>query len=443
VWIELLKAAGDLAPGFHDIADENMARGYIASGLAKDAGDGPDKIILQRSLATLRTELSGVVREAAAGIREAALAVSPGRIDAGDQQADKTKGLTDFLRCIFTAETSRDRDAQGVAYNRLVTDYGAKRAMGEGAGATGGYSTTVQIETQILKVAAETAIVRPRAQIVPLGAREVYWPALDQYRVPAPGQSASFGGVQVYRKGENVSRVESDPSLTQVKLVAQDITALAAIGRDYMADSATPVDSLITDLMGGAIGWREDWEAFNGTGSGMMQGVYTAACTIQVTRAGGAGTPTFTYADATNMLKYIMPSSRARLCWVTHPYMLQVIQNMVDGNGRLIFVPNINPGMSTASVAPPGTLLGLPIFVSEKAPAPGNTGDVSLNDFGSYLLGTRSGLEIGLSEHFAFDKDEIYFRAKLRNDGQPWLKRAMYLADGSAANKVSAFVVLV
>ena len=78
-WIELTSQVGDKKPGeFMDVAD-NVARSYVDAGLAKDAGDGPDKIILQRSMEHLRSTMSNFTRDVAASVRAAADEVSATR----------------------------------------------------------------------------------------------------------------------------------------------------------------------------------------------------------------------------------------------------------------------------------------------------------------------------------------------------------------------------
>lgn len=100
---------------------------------------------------------------------------------------------------------------------------------------------------------------------------------------------------------------------------------------------------------------------------------------------------------------------------------------------------------------PAGYLLGDPVFLSEKVPAPSTNVNTTSNVYGplgellyvdakSYWIGRRSGLEIGLSEHFKFDTDQLAIRAKIRNDGKPGQLAPIYLADG--VNQVSGIVTL-
>lgn len=440
MWIELLVAAGELKPGFHDIADETIARSYITAGLAKDAGDGPDKIILKRAMDAYREQLSTFTRGIADELQEQAKTFKrPNLIEPGEAEADKTRSDGDFVRQVFLAEGTKDPDISTKAHERLTKVYGVSRAMSEGQGSTGGYTTPVIYESMWQKIAAENAVVSPRARQVPLGARTVEWPALDQYQVPTAGQSAFFGGVKIFRKGENTARTSSQPGLKKISLTAQDLIAFTDhISRDLLADASTPIDGMISQLMGEAIGWRIDYECFQGNGVGQFLGYFNAPCTISVTRNTGS---TIKYVDITGMYKRLLAQSQGNAIWVCHPYTADTLLQIQDPGSRYIFQPQLNlAGESTLGAAPKWQMLGIPVIFSEKVPVTGTLGDLSLIDCDKFLLGTRSGLEVGLSDQFRYDTDEVVIRAKIRNDGQPWLKSAITLADG--ASTVSAFIIL-
>jgi HK97 family phage major capsid protein len=87
-----------------------------------------------------------------------------------------------------------------------------------------------------------------------------------------------------------------------------------------------------------------------------------------------------------------------------------------------------------------GWLAGFPVLVSEKLPALGTSGCVMLCDFSKYLLGTRQELQIDVSPHVNFLKNQMTWRVVWRGDGQPWLNNSITLADGTY--KVSPFLYL-
>jgi len=111
--------------------------------------------------------------------------------------------------------------------------------------------------------------------------------------------------------------------------------------------------------------------------------------------------------------------------------LLQMVDNSTDK--RLIWQPNARDGM-------PGTILGMPVIVTEKTPALNTEGDLILADFSKYLIYDMGEFAIDFSEHFAFTNNKGTWRCSERIDGRPWLKDAITLTNGST--QVSPFVAL-
>jgi HK97 family phage major capsid protein len=467
MWLELIKPVGEHKAGaFIEVADEAVARSYITAGLAKDGGDGPELVMLQRSLATFRNELRTVTETMAGEFREAAesfkkkpvirtagaaggAGVAFTTLEAGESEADKSKGVGDFIRSVYNAiggVMKGDVDGSRHWHDRLTTVYGVQRTgdvsrgMTESTGSSLGYTTPVIYESMIMAEAAEEQVFIKNARRVPLGAREVQYPALDQFRVPTAGNSAFFGGVQVYRKGENTQRTQASVYDKKVKLFANDLTAFFELSRDLMQDSTATLDAMVPQLGGEAIGWRTDWESINGTGDGQLYGLYNHPATMLVSR-GTSGH--FSYVDVFAMYVRLLPRAKKGAAWYVHPYSMSDVAQLKDTSGRNVYLPVI-PGTVNGPIGGQisGTLMGLPVIETEKAATPGNTGDVNLFAMDRYLYGERSGLEVGLSEHFLFDTDQVAIRLKLRNDGKPQLLKPITLGDGSGSNQVSAFVSL-
>jgi HK97 family phage major capsid protein len=443
MWIELTSQVADKKPGEFIDVEEGTARAYVAAGLAKDAGDGPDKIILQRSMEHLRSTLSSFTREVAAGINEAAQeavkAARPSFKGYGDIQVleQDHRSVGNYIRDVIFALGSPDPDQKTESFKRLVLPwreggYGCKRALNEATGGAGGFTTPTIYEQEFFRVAAEEGVFAPYCRQVPLGARTVEWPALDQTVAASTGQSTFFGGVKVFRKREADQRSTSQPAFAKIALNAIDLTAYTEMSRDVVMDSMQNIDALTIELMGQAIGWREDYECLVGSGSGEFQGIFGAPCTIAVTRNTGS---TIKYQDIFGMYKRLLPRSMKSPAtrWIIHPYSLDTLMTIQDPSTRFVMMPYPIAGPEgTLQGAISYRLLGLPVVMSEKVPVLGQPGDLMLVDPGCYLLGRRSGLEIGLSEHFKFDTDTLALRAKIRNDGQPWLKKYITLMDGAS-----------
>jgi HK97 family phage major capsid protein len=398
-------------------------------------------------------------------------------------EKDKLRNLPQncwFRSLVYSICHDIDADTKKNALSFLTTPYEEGgwgcRAMAEGTGSLGGYTTPVLYDTQVWETAAEQEVIIPRAEVKPLGSRQVEYPALNQFLVPQPGQSAFFGGMQVYRKGENVLRQEADVFWKKIIMLAQDLTAYTPISRDLIQDASIPMDAYVVRLMGQAIGWREDWESINGTGEGMFQGFLNSPALLTVTRHTNANkigqtNSNIDIADILNMKVAMLVGARDPV-WLVHPYTVANLAKMTDGTGKLMFVPYSSASDAIAAVGTSGNqsyaggiggaagsiskrlagvLMGDPVFISEKVPAPAITsatttttygpfGEISYVDCRSYWVGRRSGIEVGLSEHYLFQNDELAIRAKVRNDGKPGQLAPITLADG--VSQVSGFVTL-
>lgn len=454
-WLELLKPVdGHSANDFLEV-EAAPHKAYIDAGLARDGGSGPETVLLQRAVQSLKDGIGGITRDVADAMNSAVKGLNDQRrslgIHATESEVDKKRSFGDFLRSITrTRDPQAEEDQRAEAVRMLSTPwdkggYGRdgetiKRANVEGTGAGGGFLTPVTYETQLLMLMPEQQVFANRCRNVPLGTRESRFPSLNQYTAPSAGQSAVFAGIQTFYRGETITRTEADASFQQVVLVAQDLTAYFQYSRDLMED-APAFSTYATQLVSGALGWREDWEFLQGNGAGRPQGIQTAPATI--TASPRAVVNTISYADLTLMMKYMIPAYSGKYIWIAHPYHRQSLMNMTDSSGRLVWMPNW-PGASfgPAGAQPPEVLLNAPLLYSEKVQAPGTAGDLWLVCPECYFKGTRAGIEIGLSDQYAFPQDEIALRAKLRHDGQPWLRAAYILADGVGTNTVTAFINL-
>lgn len=416
--------------------------------------------------------------------------VQPGDWSDPTSEVDKRRNPGGWFRNIIKAQLNRDANAhrelvtpwEEGGYGCLVSDGSGDvnkyhRGMVEGIGSAGGYTTPVIYESQVFAVAAEKSVLVSRARQVPLGARQVEFPALNQYMAPSRGQAAWFGGMQIFRKSESTQRTEVDLAFKKIQLLAQDLTAYTELSRDLIMDSTIPIDSYVVKMMGDAIGWREDWEAFNGTGEGQFEGIMNAPALLSYTRHIATSFATYpaaiNYADVFGMKSRMLIGAQDPV-WFVHPFSLPLLEGIVSPSGAFAFIANlaitnqqptqniggyqaIGGGGSVAGgvvFRPSGYLLGHPVFATEKVPPPSTTAATSTTTYGpknqllfvdcqSYWVGRRSGLEVGLSEHFKFDTDQLAIRAKMRNDGKPGQLYPITLSDGAAtANQVSGFVTL-
>jgi HK97 family phage major capsid protein len=290
----------------------------------------------------------------------------------------------------------------------------------------GGFLIPETLRSQMLMVALETAIVRPRAMVVPMESLRVPFPAIDE----TSHVSSVFGGIVGYWTEEGAALVESSASFGRIVLDAKKLTAYTEVPNELLSDSIGSFMAFIDTLFPQALSFYEDLAFLRGSGVGEPLGVLNGPGVITITQAGG--TNNIVFADIINMFSRMLPSSLARAVWVAS---IDTMPNLLS----LSFAPGANdispPLWLTGGQAisgPTMQLLGRPIIFTEKVPASGAAGQLSLIDFGYYLLGDRQVMSAMSSPHYKFGNDRTAYRIIERVDGRPWLNSAITPANGSA-----------
>ena len=317
-----------------------------------------------------------------------------------------------------------------------------KAPLAEGSGVTGGVLVPPQFVAELLQVAAEDAIVRPRAYKQPMTTRTTQIPFLDQTTAPSAGNSAFLGGVVANWVAEAGALTETEPTFRMMELVAHKLAGYTLASTEQLEDSAIALEQLLKTLFGKAINWYEDYGFLRGNGVGKPLGVQNSPAAIAVSRAGGQNA--FEVTDALAMRKRLPQASQKNAVWIMHPFTISdLYQLAVDKpNGGTTAVGTfVNWAMDLRGSPDDWKLLGLPIIFSEKMNTPGSAFDVALCDFSFYVIGDRRALEVASSEHFKFTNDQITWRFTYRVDGQPWLNNAIQLADTSTST-ISPFIYL-
>jgi HK97 family phage major capsid protein len=309
-----------------------------------------------------------------------------------------------------------------------------KKDLVENTGASGGFLVFPEHRNELFMIDPLSQIVRQRAFVMPMRARVMQIPVLDQTGAPTAG-SSYYGGAVAYWTEEAASKDESQPDFRQVELVAHKLCVYTEASDELLADSAIPLEALIQQLFRGVVVNEEEWTFINGTGAGQPLGIVTANTvaglgpTIVVTRTLAN---TINILDIFNMLSSFQGRSPI---WIAHQSTLPQILglNGPAGNPQYVWIGNGRDQMPT-------TLMGYPIFFVENAMPLGTQGDIVLADLSKYVIGDRQMVTIDASKEFRFRYDITSWRAVHRVDGRPWLSAPITYRDG--ATTVSPFVIL-
>lgn len=440
MFVQLKQAFSGKAIGERIDVAEADAGILIKAGIAEAVQGNPIGELVEKQVGGMLESLTkGLNDTITATLKDFATAQQKSRKNAipaifGDNQTgDPKKNFGDFCLAVATKNYKRLEEV----YKAQATDDKGnvvqKAALAEASGSTGGYIVPPDFYQQLLAIASEKALIRPRAFVQPMASATLQFPYLDITTVQSAGVSPFFGGVQMYWTEEAQTRQETEPAFKMMELKAHELSGYSVSSNVLIQDAAFGLEKFLMQLFGMAIGWFEDYGFIQGSGAGKPLGMLNSGATISYNRAqaGQVG-----YADVANMWSKLLPISWQSAIWMFSPSVVPQLLQLKDGAGRAVFI-TIDQG---ATVKPNWSLLGRPAYPTEKLPALGTKGDLMLVDPSFYVIGDRMQVEIAASEHVNFLRNQMTWRVVERVDGQPWLEKPITLQD--AATQVSPFVAL-
>jgi HK97 family phage major capsid protein len=350
---------------------------------------------------------------------------------------DKEPGWGSDISAFFrTIWHNTYKDDPGVIKARQTI----RNAMSERVPADGGFLVPEVLRSDLLRVALETAIVRSRARIIPMETLRVPYPGVDD----TSHVSNVYGGVTWNWTEEAASLSASQPSFLRVVLEAKKLTLYTEVPNELLADAIATFQQFISEAFPEALAFGEDDAFINGSGQGEPQGYLNSPCAISVTRATASKVQ---FADIAAMFPKMLPASYNRAIWVCSPGVIAQLLQLVLSTGNAT-IPVVAPplwltstgGSPSAFGAPTWQLLGRPLYVTEKHPALGATGDLAYFDPGYYLLGDRQVMQATSSEHYKFQNDLTAIRVIERVDGRTWTQSPITAKNGT--DLLSPVVVL-
>lgn len=307
-----------------------------------------------------------------------------------------------------------------------------KNSFGSTIPDAGGFLIPETLRSTLLSVALETAVVRPRAMVVPMESLRVPFPAVDD----TSHASSVFGGIVAYWTQEGAAATESQARFGQVVLEAGKLTVYCEVPNELISDSGLSFEAFLSQVLPQAISFYEDDAFLNGNGVGQPLGALNATAAVSVAAESGQTATTIVWENVIKMYARMLPGSLNRAVWVVSPDTFPELATMalsVGTGGAAVWLPD-------GTGAPTMTLLGRPVIVSEKATTLGTVGDINFVDFGYYLVGDRQAMSVTSSPHFKFSSDKTAYKVVERVDGRPWLSSAITPKNGG--NSLTPFVKL-
>jgi HK97 family phage major capsid protein len=296
-------------------------------------------------------------------------------------------------------------------------------------------------------VALESAVIRPRARIIPMDSLRVPLPAIDD----TSHATSVYGGVVGYWTEEGAALTASAPSFSRFVLEAKKLTAYTTIPNELLQDSVTPLDAWFNMFFPRAISWFEDVAFISGTGVGEPQGILNAPSAITVSKATANRVR---FVDIAKMYSRMLPSSLNSAVWIANPDVIADLlqQAATEPAGTSVAPPLWLQNMGSQDTPGGGSdgynyrLMGRPLIVSEKMPTmlSGNStvpGALTFVDLNYYLVGDRQTMQIASSDQFLFSSDLMAYRVIERLDGRFWLQSAI-TGEGQNASTLSPLILL-
>lgn len=306
--------------------------------------------------------------------------------------ADRDHGFRDFgefLRCINSGRYD----------GRLE-----KRQMMGSVGRLGGFSVPEEMGGFIFDTSLEQEIVRPRATVWPVNT--------DTFRAPAwNGQDHSaslFGGLTGAWLAEAELANDEEAEMREILLNPQKLAVFVSVSNELLADSGM-FEAQIRAAMGSTLSYQLDIAFLTGDGVGKPLGILNAPSIIEEQRSVANR---ITYADVCSMFARLHPALQQGAVWIVNNSLLPELLAMEDAGNHLVWHPD-----GTAGV--PKTLLGSEVIFTEKVPALGNRGDITLVNLKQYVIGMRSAISLEKSNAPGWQRDLSSYRAIVRVDGQP------------------------
>lgn len=348
-----------------------------------------------------------------------------------------------YLQSLWSGAKTLKKDQPGSdptkRASRLSQLESIQNSFGSEVPADGGFLIPEVLRSQLLALAIESAIVRPRATVIPMESLRVPIPTIDD----TSHVSSIFGGVTAYWTEESAALTESQATFGRVVLDAKKLTAYAEIPNELMQD-ASAIGGFFQQRYPIAIAWFEDLGFMLGTGNGEPLGFINCPAVASTAAESGQPTQTIVWENVTKMYARMLPQSLMSAVWIasidTFPQLATMALSVGTGGGPVWIGSGYNPGNSGAS-SPPVTILGRPVIFTEKTPPLGTTGDINFVDLSYYLLGDRQTMQIDQSIHYKFANDKTALRIIERVDGRPWIQTALTPHNGSS-NTLSPFVQL-
>lgn len=301
-------------------------------------------------------------------------------LDLGGERAVAEKTDDDVVRSLVNGEIRNARFEK-----RAVISSGSG-----GSVATGVYDRIVEHMVQ-------TNVVRNVATVITTGNGETL-------NVPT---STAFSTASIVGEGAQAS--PSDPTLANRALGAYKYVVLVQLSNELAADASVDVAGFLARQAGTAIGVATRGHMTTGDGSSKPTGIVTSST------AGVTGANSVSGAFSADNLIDLRYSVGAQYVaegagWMMSSSGMSAARKLKDTTNQYLFAPGLN--------GDPDSLLGYPVYINDSVATPAlSAKSVLFGKLSAYFIREVNGIDVAVSDDFAFDYSVRTFRVTLRADG--------------------------
>jgi HK97 family phage major capsid protein len=273
-----------------------------------------------------------------------------------------------------------------------------------GAGSEGGYTVQTEIVKQVLDALKAYGGMRLVAEIIQTEQG-------NPMNFPTSDGTAEVGELI----GENTTANALDASFGTLPLnVYKFSSKIVTVPFELLQDSAVDVEAFVNKRISTRLGRIQNAYFTTGTGSAQPNGIVTAATTG---RTGTTGqTLSVIYDDLVELQHSVDPAYRVGAKFMMHDSSVKVIRKLKDSNGRPLWVPDFDGGITTGMG---GTLLGAEVVVNQQmAVMAANAKSILFGDFSYYKI--RDVMSMNLfrfTDSVYTSKGQVGFLAWMRSGG--------------------------
>jgi HK97 family phage major capsid protein len=362
----------------------------------------------------------------------------------------------EWFKCIYCTSNGTPSDLREKAHNTLRNKYAntigepdntvslktlnystkSTATYSQGTASAGGYTVPNIWHPDLLKLDPYDTVLydRVRRYDAPNSLTQYFSRFSYSGTGGVSGQDPFAAGstIQIVAEGAAPSNPTSSV-FSQLALTPSKILATSYLTRELIDNSIINMMATVQNLYRQMIKNVVEYNLIQGAQTNYV-GIVNDPSNVKIARS-VANQINFT--DVTQMRSRLVGNG----IWLVGPTGFNALMTLQDSTGHYLWLPSYNNVSTSAAGAPPITLLGLPVFISQFMPALGSAGDILLlNPDEAITMTINQGLTLAVSDQFLFNQDLIALRGTMRFACKPTYDAPVTLQDNST--QVGASVIL-